>query len=80
MVFKDMARAGVETAVGIYLCSDIVVMDGWEGRKGILVGKGGTQEGRRAEGHVCVEVGEPGGRGAVDIADREAGEGARGGQ
>lgn len=70
-----MERAGVETAVGKYLCSDVVVMDGREGRKGILVGEGGTQEGRRSGGH----VGEPVEHGVVDRFGGEAGEGARGG-
>ena len=45
MVFKDMIWAGVETAVGKDLCPDVVVVYGGEGRKGVLVRKGGTQDG-----------------------------------
>jgi hypothetical protein len=74
MVFKDVVWAGVEAAVGKYLCSDIVVVDGGKGGKGDLVGKGRTQDG--AGGHVGVR--KPGGNGVVDIADRcwrAAGEG-----
>ena len=69
MVFKDVVGTGVEAAVGKDPRSDVVVEDGREGWKGDLVGKGGTEGGGWAGGHVDVEVGGPMGDGVVDVPD-----------
>lgn len=70
MIFKDVVWAGVKATVGKYLCSDVVVEDGGERRKGVLICEDGAEGSRRAGGHVEVWVGEPVGHGVVDIRDR----------
>lgn len=65
MIFKDMVWAGVEAAVGKDGCSDVVVVDGGEGREWVIIGEGGIQDGRawhvevEVEVEVGVGVGEP---------------------
>ena len=70
MVLKDMIWTGIETAVGEHPCPDVALANWGKGRKGVPVGKYGTQHERWAGGHVGTGVREPVGDGVVEIGGR----------